>query len=80
MPLVPLDPQPFINLKLVDAQNVPMNYWQGYLTSLDAYVRGLGGGNVGPLKAAANDTAAAAAGVQIGGLYQSSGAVRIRIV
>jgi len=76
----PLDPQPFINLKLVDDQSVPMNYWQGYLTSLDAYVRGLGGGNVGPLVNAANDSAAAAAGVKIGGLYQTAGAVKIRLV
>ena len=74
-----LDPQPPINLKLVDDQGVTANYWQGYLLSLDRLVRGLAGGVIGPLPSAANDTAAAQAGVKIGGLYQSAGTVRIRL-
>jgi hypothetical protein len=37
-------------------------------------------GTVGPLVDAANDAAAAAAGVPINGLYANSGAVRIRLV
>lgn len=36
-----LDPQPPINLKLVDDQGVTANYWQGYLLSLDRFVRDL---------------------------------------
>lgn len=35
---------------------------------------------IGPLPAAANDAAAANAGVPINGLYQASGVVRIRII
>jgi hypothetical protein len=34
-----LDPQPFVNLPLVDTKRVPANYWQGYLLSLDANIR-----------------------------------------
>ena len=74
-----LTPQPPINLRLVDSQGVPSNFWQDYLTSLDRLVRGLAGGVIGPLPSAANDTAAAQAGVKVGGLYQSAGTVRIRL-
>lgn len=74
-----LDPQPSINLKLVDDQGVTANYWQGYFLSLDRLVRGLAGGVIGPLPSAANDIAAAQAGVKVGGLYQSAGTVRIRL-
>jgi hypothetical protein len=74
-----LDPQPPINFKLVDSEGIPSNAWQGYFLSLDRLVRGLAGGVIGPLPSAANDTAAAHAGVKIGGLYQSAGTVRIRL-
>lgn len=74
-----LPPQPPINLKLVDSAGVPSNFWQDYLTSLDRLVRGLAGGVIGPLPSAANDAAAAQAGVKVGGLYQSTGTVRIRL-
>ena len=37
------------------------------------------GGNIGPLVSAANDAAAAKAGVSIGQLYQDNGSVRIRL-
>lgn len=35
--------------------------------------------NIGPLTSAANDAAAAKAGVPVNGLYESSGAVKIRL-
>lgn len=36
-------------------------------------------GNLGPFVSAANDAAAATAGVAIGGLYQNAGALRVRL-
>lgn len=36
-------------------------------------------GNLGPFIQAANDSAAASAGVAIGGVYQNAGSVRIRL-
>lgn len=36
-------------------------------------------GNLGPFPSAANDVAAAKAGVAIGGVYQNSGALRVRL-
>jgi hypothetical protein len=35
--------------------------------------------NLGPLVAAPNDATAAAAGIPVGGVYQSSGALKIRL-
>ena len=48
-------------------------------SSLDTLMRALAGGTIGPLPSAANDAAAASAGVKVGGLYQSGGAVKIRL-
>jgi hypothetical protein len=42
-------------------------------------VQALASNIIGPLPSAANDAAAAAAGVQINQLYQNAGAVRIRL-
>jgi hypothetical protein len=47
-----------------------------YTKKLDTIIRRL---VFGPLTSAADDTAAATAGVPIGGLYQNSGAVRVRL-
>lgn len=43
------------------------------------FMTALAAGNIGPLIAAANDAAAAKAGVPVNGLYESSGAVKIRL-
>lgn len=54
--------------------------WAEYLASEAAIVRALAASNVGPLIAAANDAAAAAAGVPVGGLYRIANAVQVRLV
>lgn len=75
-----LPPQPIVTLPLVDSDRTPANYWQDYLIAVDRLLRGLGAGTIGPLVNAASDAAAQAAGVKIGGLYQSGGTVKIRLV
>jgi hypothetical protein len=50
-----------------------------YMGLLDVIVRGLARGQIGPLFSAANDAAAAAGGVAIGGLYRNGNAVQIRL-
>lgn len=54
--------------------------WLEYFDAVDRIVRLLTASNLGPLIAAANDAAAAAAGVPIGGLYRVGSAVQIRVV
>jgi hypothetical protein len=52
-----------------------------YMKAIDILLAGLANGSViGPLTNAANDAAAAAAGVPIGGLYRATNAVQIRLV
>jgi hypothetical protein len=51
-----------------------------YLTALDTVVRALAMGQVGTLTQAANDAAAAKAGVAVGGLYRNGSQVLIRTV
>jgi hypothetical protein len=74
-----LDPQPSVNLKLTDAANVPANYWQGYLISLDRAVRALASGKFSGVSAV-NDADAASQGVGVGFIYESGGALRVRKV
>ena len=50
-----------------------------YLQALDAVVRQLAGGQVGTLVNAANDAAAAKAGVAVGALYRNGPVVQIRV-
>jgi hypothetical protein len=51
-----------------------------WLQSIDRVARSMATGNVGGLVNAANDAAAATAGVPIGGLYRSGNAVQIRVI
>ena len=51
-----------------------------YLQALDALVRQLAAGQTGALVNAANDAAAAAAGVAIGQTYRSGNVLQVRIV
>jgi hypothetical protein len=37
-------------------------------------------GNLGPFPSAANDAAAAKAGVAVGGVYHNAGALRVRLI
>lgn len=51
-----------------------------YMQGVARVVVLLNAGTVGPLVDAANDAAAAAAGVPVGGLYRTTNAVQIRLV
>jgi hypothetical protein len=60
----------------------PSQAFAQYMATLDAAVRALVGGVFGkptPLVNAPNDTAAAAAGVQVGALYRNGSQVLIRV-
>lgn len=50
-----------------------------YVSKLDALVTALSGGNFGTLVNAANDAAAARAGVAVGQAYQNNGILRVRL-
>ena len=50
-----------------------------YITKLDALISAMAGGNVGTLTNAANDAAAAAAGVAIGQLYRNGSILNVRV-
>lgn len=72
---------------LPPAAHVPISFegrtpdaWQQWFASVDATLRLLAAGNLQSLVGAANDAAAAAAGVQVGGLYRNGNAVQIRLV
>lgn len=75
-----LPPAPQAATPIVDLRSgQPSVAMAQYFLMLDQLFRGLTGGNAG-LVNAANDAAAAAAGVQIGQLYRNGNAVQIRLV
>ena len=63
---------PPTNQPWVDAQGRPTQAFVTFMTALAQ-------NNIGPFPSAANDAAAAKAGVPIGALYQNNGSVQIRI-
>jgi hypothetical protein len=63
---------PQASMPWVDKEGRPTQaFWQ--------FMSAIAANNIGPFASAANDTAAASAGVPINGLYQNAGAVRIRL-
>lgn len=64
---------------MVSEDRHPTIEWALYLAALDLLVRALNTNAFGPFTAAANDAAAAAAGVPIGTVYQNSGTLRVRL-
>ena len=74
-----LPPAPQLATVIVDNAGRPTVPLGQYLLALDLLFRGFTGGNAGLINAA-NDGAAAAAGVQIGQLYRNGNAVQIRLV
>jgi hypothetical protein len=70
-------PQP--NFPYVDGQGKPTLQFAQYVAALDAVVRSLAGDTVGTLTNAANDAAAATAGIAVGQLYRNGSAVMVRI-
>lgn len=68
-------------LTLVDpATGKPTQVFRDYMAKLDALVAAMAGGNAPPLVNAANDAAAAAAGVAVGNLYRNGSVVQMRVV
>jgi hypothetical protein len=65
---------------LVDGQGNATQVFRDYMIKLDALVAAMAAGNLAGLVNAANDAAAAAAGVQIGQAYRSGSVVHIRVV
>ena len=74
-----LGPLPPPSFPWTDQPGTPSLSFLQYMQILDQLVRGFTGGNPGLIDAA-NDAAAAAAGVQIGQLYRNVNAVQIRLV
>jgi hypothetical protein len=64
----------------VDTQGRPTQAFAQYITQTDALARLLAGGNIGTLISAANDAAAAQAGVAIGSYYRNGSVVQVRVV
>jgi hypothetical protein len=77
-----LAPQPLTNLRFVDPDDTPAQYWQQYFLSLDRIVRTLASGQFGPLflVSAVNDADAARQGIGVGFVYESGGALKVRKV
>lgn len=69
--------QPPSTTRWINPDGTPSLAFLQYMKSLDAL---LIANQLGPLTNAANDAAAAVAGVPIGGLYRTINAVQIRLV
>ena len=72
-------PQPPATSRWINPDGTPALAFFQYMKSVDTLLLALAAGNIGPLISASNDSAAAAAGVSIGGLYSNAGAVRVRL-
>jgi hypothetical protein len=73
-----LRPQPAPNQKALDQTGFAFaELWKLYLKDLDVTARTA---QWGPLVNAANDAAAATAGVPVNGLYRNGNAVQVRLV
>lgn len=70
------DPQ----FALVDSSGRATQQFRDYLLKLDALVSAIAAGNLPVLVNAANDAAAAAAGVVIGQEYRNGSVVQVRVV
>jgi hypothetical protein len=71
------DPQ----FDLVDANRKPTQLTRDYLSALDKLVAAIAAGGVpNNLVNAANDAAAAAAGVQVGFMYRNGSQLMVRVV
>ena len=68
------------NFPIVDQSGRPTQLFRDYMARLDALVAALAGGTAPALVNAANDAAAAAAGVQVGNLYRNGSVVMVRVV
>lgn len=69
------DPQ----FALVDSAGRPTQLFRDYMLKLDALVTAIATGMNVALTNAANDGAAAAAGVQVGQLYRNGSVIQVRV-
>jgi glutamate mutase epsilon subunit len=74
-----IPPLPQATVALVGPSGSGSIMFAQYLIALDATVRALAAGNVGTLVQAANDVAAAAAGVAVGSLYRNGSQLNVRV-
>jgi hypothetical protein len=74
-----IPPLPQATVSLVGPGGAGSITFAQYLIALDATVRALASGNVGTFVEAANDAAAAAAGVAVGSIYRNGSQVMIRV-
>lgn len=65
---------------IVDASGKPTQAFAQYLPKLDALVTAMAQGNLPTLVNAANDKAAAAAGVGVGQAYRNASVLMVRVV
>ncbi len=65
---------------ITDQSGKPTQFFRDYLSKLDALVAAIATGTNVALVNAANDAAAAAAGVQIGQLYRNGSVIMVRVV
>lgn len=82
MTLPAKDPLPQASFPIVDSAGRPtQNLFAKYLLKLDALVTALAAGNTpASLVNAANDAAAAAAGVKVGMQYRNGSVLMVRVV
>lgn len=67
------------SLPITNGNSAAQNF-RDYMTKLDALVSALAAGNAPGLVNAANDVAAAAAGIAVGQLYRNGNVVHVRLV
>jgi hypothetical protein len=72
--------QPPSTARWINPDGTPSLVFFQYMKAMDVLLGLLATDQLGPLTNAANDTAAAAAGVAIGQLYRTTNAVQIRLV
>jgi len=73
---LPKPDQPWVQ----DRRGEPTQPFGQYMTQLDELARALADNHVGTLVNAANDAAAAHAGVAVGALYRSGSQLMVRVV
>jgi hypothetical protein len=73
-------PFPRPPIKWIDPNGTPTMDFLLYMAFVDGFIAALAGAGGTPLISAANDTAAATAGVAINGFYRNGNVVQIRLV
>ncbi|WP_339485160.1 hypothetical protein [Pseudomonas proteolytica] len=69
-----------IGFDLVDKNGKPTQLFRDYMTMVDRLLTAIAAGQAPTLVNAANDAAAAVAGVPVGSLYRNGSVVQMRVV